>query len=183
MTSLKTYEISLARLLGTTPAALYERQRSLVRAGLLDTGEQRKGPGGGVRTTAESVAILLIGVLSTDSLGEAETRAPDIADAVPLGGGQCTLTGMRSFRDAFAAILTSRAQSARVIEVSVSRTASRATIHYREGRTTRTSEFAGFHPAEPALRVVASLSSSALRTIAGDVQAMVSQKFDETARA
>jgi hypothetical protein len=158
--------------------ALYERQRALVRAGLLDAVEGH-GPGSGVRTTAESVAILLISVLSTDSLTEAETRSADIANATPLGGGRCPLTGMQSFRDAIASLLTSAARSARVIEISVSRTASRAVIHYREGRATRTSEFVGDLPDEPELRVVATLSATALRRIAGDVQAMVHEKFDE----
>src|ERR1700730_12936218 len=66
-TSLKAYMPPLARLLGVTPAMLYERQRSLVRAGLLDAGSGW-GPGSGVRTTARSVALLLISVRASDSL-------------------------------------------------------------------------------------------------------------------
>jgi hypothetical protein len=171
--SLKVFMPSLARLLGTTPATLYERQRALVRAGLLDAGSGW-GPGSGVRTTAGSVALLLISVLASDSLTVAETRTGEIADAAPVGDDRCPLTGMRSFRDALASILTAASQSARVIEVNVSRTAARAKIVYRDGRSTKASEFIGPGSDEPGLSVVATLASGTLKPIAHRVRVTVS---------
>jgi hypothetical protein len=172
-TSLKAYMPPLARLLGVSAAALYERQRALVRTGLLDAGSGW-GPGSGVRTTASSVALLLISVLASDSLTVAETRAGEIADAAPAGGDQCLLTGMRSFRDALASVLTSAAQSDRVIEISASRTAARAKIVYRDGRSTKVSEFIVPGSDEPGLSVVATLASGPLKTISARVRAIVS---------
>jgi hypothetical protein len=174
MASLKVYTGPLAWHLGMTPAALYERQRALVRAGLLDAGEGR-GPGSGVRTTAGSVALLLISALVSDSLTQADIWSGVIAAAAPLGGDRCLLTGTRSFQDALASILTSAAQSARVIEVSVSRTAARAKIVYRDGRSTKVSEFIGPNLNEPGLSVVATLASDPMKTIAADVRKMVQE--------
>jgi hypothetical protein len=177
-TSLKAYMPPLARLLGTTPATLYERQRSLVRAGLLDAGSGW-GPGSGVRTTAGSVALLLISVLASDSLTISESRTGDIANAAPLGIDRCPLTGTRSFWDALAVLLGTRGKSRRVNEIRVSRTATSASIFYRDGSTIRTSEFAGPSAREPGLRVVATLARDPFRTVADDVRAMVGEKFNE----
>jgi hypothetical protein len=176
--SLKAFMTPLARFLGsTTSAALYERQRALVRAGLLDAGSGW-GPGSGVRATASSVALLLISVLTSDSLSEAETRAGDIAAAAPAGSDQCPLTGMRSFKDAFASILTAAPQADRVVEITVSRTAARAKISYRDGRSTKVSEFIGPGPDEPGLSVVATLAGSALKLIAARLMEIVSLPDD-----
>ena len=178
-TSMKAYIPPLARLLGTTPATLYERQRALVRAGLLDAGSGW-GPGSGVRiTTAGSVALLLISVLASDSLTVSESRTGDVANAAPVGVERCPLTGMRSFGDALASLLSMRGRSRRVNEIGVSRTAASASISYRDGRTTRTSDFAGPGAKEPGLRVVATLARDPFRTIADDVMAMVGETFDE----
>ena len=63
--SLKGLIPRLAHELGMTPDALYERQRALVRAGLLK-GVEGKGPGSGVRATPYATALLLIAVLAAD---------------------------------------------------------------------------------------------------------------------
>jgi DNA-binding IscR family transcriptional regulator len=170
--SLKVFTPSLARLLGITPASLYERQRALVRAGLLDAAEGH-GPGSGVRTTAASVSLLLISAMVSESLAEAELRTGDIANASPVDG-ECPLTGMSSFRDALASVLTAASQASRVVEVSVSRTAARAKIVYRDGRRTATSEFIGPGADEPGLSVVATLAGDTLRFIAHRVRETVS---------
>ena len=78
--SLRSYLFKLSELLGLTPIALYERQRELVRAGLLHA-EGTRGPGAGVRLSPESVAVLLISVLATDSLSEVAERTREIAGA------------------------------------------------------------------------------------------------------
>jgi hypothetical protein len=179
--SLKGYTPGLARLLGTTPAALYERQRALVRVGLLDAGEGR-GPGSGVRTTVASVSLLLIGVLASDSLTDAEIRARDIANAAPLDADRCPLTGMRTFQDALASILTMQSRSRRVVEISVSRTAARAKITYRERGAMHISEFVGSQPNEPTLRVAATLAGESLKKIADDIVAILHERFDQQER-
>jgi hypothetical protein len=111
--------------------------------------------------------------MASESLAEAELRTGDIAAAAPVNG-ECQLTGMRSFRDALASILTAASQSSRVVEVSVSRTAARAKIVYRDGRSTKTSEFIGPNPNEPGLSVAATLAGDTLRFIAHRVRETVS---------
>jgi hypothetical protein len=176
--SLKGYTPALARILSTTSIALYERQRALVRAGLLGLG--RRGPGGGVRVGSDlkSVALLLVATLATDSLSEVEARAPIIAGLVPSGADRCRLTSMPTFLDALASILTSRARAARIVEITVSRTADRAVIVYKNGR----SEFGDAKSEEPPLRASATLSGAAVVTIANDVAAMLNVKFERQER-
>ena len=101
MIGLKAFLPKLSELVGVTPAALYERQRSLVHAGLLH-GESGRGPGSGVRLTPNSVAMLLISLLATDSLSEVEERAKSVAK---LKTASCGLTHQPTFRSALAAIL------------------------------------------------------------------------------
>lgn len=179
MASLKGYTVGLARLIGTTPDALYERQRALVRAGLLNLGEGR-GPGSGVRTTGQSVALLLIAVLATDSLGETEARAHAIGESHPPAGRRCPCTGMKSFLDALAAALVSTGKARAIIEIKVSRTADRAEIRYYDAAgDERRSEFLGARATEPGLSVTATLDHNLLQQIAADVQAIVLQSFDD----
>ncbi len=76
--SLKSLIPDLAPAFDLTPAALYERQRALERAGLLKA-EGGRGPGSGVRATPQAVAALFTSVLATDSLSEVETEAVMLA--------------------------------------------------------------------------------------------------------
>ena len=76
MISLKSFIPSACPHLGVSPAALYERQRALVRLGVLH-GKEGKGRGSGVRLSADAVAALLASLLATDSLSE-------VADTIPL---------------------------------------------------------------------------------------------------
>jgi hypothetical protein len=178
MTSLKGYIPALARLLGMTPAALYERQRALVRAGLLDQSEGR-GPGSGVRVTAASVALLLISVLATDNLSDSEARVLAIGQAHPIRRKRCPYTGMLNLFNALAAILMGTGKAAGVIEISVSRTADRASFKYRDDfGEVKLSEFSGAHRDEPGIKVLATLSHDLLQTIAKDVHDMVLEAFD-----
>jgi hypothetical protein len=103
--SLKGFIPVLAKQLDMTPAALYERQRALVRAGLLEAGSGR-GPGSGVRATPDSVALLLIAVLATGSLSETEGHAKVLAN-LSSNTGRCPLTGKRRFASALAEVLAS----------------------------------------------------------------------------
>lgn len=178
MTSLKGYIPALARLVGTTPAALYERQRALVRAGLLDQSEGR-GPGSGVRATAPSVALLLISVLASENLSDTEARVRAIAEAHPSGRQRCPYTKRTNFLDALAAILVGTGAAAGVTDISVSRTAARARIGYWDGPgNEKIAEFAGNPAAETGIAVTATLPKNLLQSIAGDVHAMVIETFD-----
>ena len=127
VTSLKGFIPTLARLVGMTPAALYERQRVLVRAGLLQV-KSGRGPGSGVRLTADTVALLLIAVLASDSLSDTEEKARAVAN---LRSVRCPLTGMNTFRAALASILASSDLSKRVRSISVTRTGPTAEIDYQ----------------------------------------------------
>jgi len=80
MSSLKAFLPRMARTFGTTPDALYARQRALIRLGLLPTLEG-KGPGSGVLLTADSVAVMIIAILSADTLAETDQRVVAMCDA------------------------------------------------------------------------------------------------------
>ena len=79
MASLKSAIPELASILITlSENALYERQRALVRAGLLTQVEGR-GPGTGVELSAGSLAMMMVAVLATDSLSEIAESTTAIA--------------------------------------------------------------------------------------------------------
>jgi hypothetical protein len=120
MTSLKSMTPTLAGWIGITPAALYERQRALVRAGLLNP-ELGRGPGSGVRATPESVAMLLVAVLATDSLSETAQQTKTLANL--QSRTKCLLTGKRTFARALAAVLASPETSRQVIYIEARRSA------------------------------------------------------------
>jgi hypothetical protein len=176
MSSLKGYTITLARHLGTTPAALYERQRALVRVGLLDL-DGRRGPGSGVRATAPSVALLLLSVLASDSLTESEERIRALARARPVGAAKCPYTGAKTLLDALASVLGTTARITSTMEVIVSRTAVRAQIKYYWANEPdlKTSEFAGGRADEPDISISASINNRLLSTIAADVNVITAE--------
>ena len=73
MASLKSFLPELGECLRVSPLALYERQRVLVRLGVL-TERKGRGPGSGVELTADAVAALLASLLITDNLSEVDAR-------------------------------------------------------------------------------------------------------------
>jgi DNA-binding Lrp family transcriptional regulator len=98
MIGLKAFIPQLSKALNISETALYERQRALVRAGLLEhTGG--RGPGSGVRLSAEAVAMMLIAVLATDSLSETEAATRLLAKA-KRGRGPAYKKFERSLGDA-----------------------------------------------------------------------------------
>jgi hypothetical protein len=104
VTSLKTFIPTLAAALDMKPAAIYERQRALMRAGLLKV-RPGKGPGSGVLADAESLAMLLIS-LATPSLSEVERQTKALA-GLKSRKKSCPVTGKRTFASALAAVLQS----------------------------------------------------------------------------
>jgi hypothetical protein len=117
--SLKSLTPLLAKALGTTPDALYERQRALVRAGLLES-EAGRGPGSGVRATPYAVAMLLISILSTGSLSEVEQQVKAIANLKSVDG-RCPVTGKKTFAAALTATLNSEELLSRALAATAMR--------------------------------------------------------------
>ena len=173
MTSLKAYTPRLARMLGTSQAALYERQRALVRAGLLDQSEGR-GPGSGVRATASSVAWLLIAVMATSNLSDVEARARDIAAVRPNKEVRGE-TRARSFHEAITGVLASRTLTLLrpVAKLTVSHSTPYAEIHYAGGQklTFASVPSRNLEPVPP-LRILAEIDGEILRQIADDLTEM-----------
>jgi hypothetical protein len=82
MASLKSFLQGVAPILGVSLATLYERQRALVRLGVLPppTGA---GPGSGLPFTAENFAAILISLLASDSLSDVDQSMVALFKAKP----------------------------------------------------------------------------------------------------
>ena len=167
--SLKRLITQVSAFTGMTEAAVYERQRALVRAGLLKT-ERGRGPGSGVRGTPESMALLLISLLATSNLSEVGVSTRIFAN---LGNkeGSCPLTGKRTFVEAVTALLASKALAQRIITINVSQEIRETDIAYRDpskgGSTSSSSKFGLAGQAEePNLSLRASLSGYVLDRLA-----------------
>lgn len=145
MASLKSLMPALAADLGMSSIALYERQRLLVRQGLL-LPEKGKGPGTGTRATGANVATLVLAVLASDSLTDAEQRIRDLA-AIKPKSGECPLTGQSSLLSALQMLFARAELCSRVVEISVSRSYLRAFFLYKAKNVTRRSYF-GAHEAD-----------------------------------
>jgi len=174
--SLKAYAPKLARLLQSTPNAVYERQRALGRAEQLDLGEGQ-GPGKGTRATAEGIALILISMLATDRLSHVEGRMRELVDAVEVRPLDDTpFKGHPKFVKALSFVLTQPTGLARrIIEISISRTCGRAVIVYHDigSRDPRVAELANAGATEPPLRVQATLDGRVVEQIAADVRALL----------
>jgi cell division protein ZapA (FtsZ GTPase activity inhibitor) len=136
MMSLKAFAPILASLLQTTPAAIYERQRALVRSGVLPTPIGR-GRGNGLPATAETAALMLMAIMVTDNLSDTDGRVQKLAEArVDMRARKqgCRLTKAPTFKAALTAILASEELSAAVSAIYVSRTDLHGTIHFYWGR-------------------------------------------------
>jgi hypothetical protein len=80
----------IASILGMPTEALYERQRTLVRLGLLESKEGR-GPGSGVRLSAESVGVLIASILVADHPSELNEKVSNLLK-LKVHSGRCPLT-------------------------------------------------------------------------------------------
>src|SRR5262245_44137916 len=119
MASLKSLIPHLARALNMKPAAIYERQRALVRAGLLKM-KPGRGPGSGVSATGESTAMLLISLLATGNLSETEERSRILAN-LKSTTVRCQVTGKKTFASALTAVLDSEELAKQLSYISVER--------------------------------------------------------------
>ena len=163
--SLKAYAPLLAWRLGTTPAALYERQRALVRDGMLDQTAGR-GPGSGVKVDPYAIAILLIAVLATDSLSETVEKVRMFAAAKASNpDGLCPLTGEQTFAEAVARVLDRDQPHWRQIKgITVRRTSGHCVIEYGNTLSYMSSIFAARMPVDAKPRASTRLVVSAMLT-------------------
>jgi hypothetical protein len=179
MSGLKSYLPSLSALLDTSPTALYERQRVLTR--LMESVDvvKGRGPGSGVRATSRTVTLLIIAVLSTESLAETYERTIVIGAAKAVDG-KCPFTGTPFFSHALAAILADQALANLVIEVTVRRPQGIASIKYRSGRKTLVSEFRASDARHALVYRDASLAGGALGVIQMELALMQTDSVEGT---
>jgi len=138
--SLKAFLPHLASILGTTPAALYERQRALVRLGVLTVIEGR-GPGSGVPLSADNVAALIIALAVTDNLSDTDDRVQLLCNAAPTPKPACPFTKATNFRSALSKVLSSADTAKRLFLFAVDRDELSAMLLYKSRIRTIDSRF------------------------------------------
>lgn len=128
MASLKSFLPILSRHTGLSVTALYERQRALVRLGLLPAPTKTGRNSGGAMATPGNVGVMVLSVLVTDRLSEMDERILDFlmlrAYPYTIYGnhrpGHCPLTGERTLYRALQSILSQKT-FASMAEISVDR--------------------------------------------------------------
>ena len=175
---LKRYLPELSPSLGLSADALYERQRALVRLGvLLEIGG--RGPGSGVRATPETVSWLLLSILATDSLSEVDERVRVLGEARIRKRKVCRLTGARTFGKALGAILDRPDISKLVQYVGVQRQTGTAALDWEiSGRGYDGENFISQgHPGlGPAFTVLASFHGRFIHDVSKRLQAFRSER-------
>lgn len=102
MQSLKTFLPELSKVIDVTVDQAYERQRLMVKAGILRARAGR-GPGSGVPASPKNVAMLLTALLIGDLREHSISSIRSVANAKPLG--QCPVNGTARFADAVAKMI------------------------------------------------------------------------------
>lgn len=133
MTSLQKFLFNrdVAAAFAMSPSGLYERQRALVRVGLLPQASSRGPKGGGAMATPDTVAMVLLSVLVTDSLSEVDERIATWASLRALNRddrtgsfkvGTCHLTKQKTLHKAISRIIANSVHDGTGnLEVSVHR--------------------------------------------------------------
>jgi hypothetical protein len=185
--SLKGFTPTLGKAVGMSAAAVYERQRALVRGGLLQV-ESGKASGSGVRLTGESLALLLVALLATDNLSRTEECTRTFANLKSIAR-RCPFTDEATFIAALSTILSSTDLSKRCRGVLVSRTGPSACIFYEKEKEPLASLFS-LHGRKPkpqpfGMGVDAQLHGSTLREVASNFVAALEgvDKWEATSRA
>jgi hypothetical protein len=179
MSSLKGYIPTLARLLDLTPDFIYERQRALVKFGILETAEGR-GPGSGVKATDASMSILLVSLLAGERLTELNAAVFTFG-AAKCVEGRCLLTKADCFAHAIRAILAVEKYAEKVDEIEVIRTDGLAAITFNRGSRLRVSLFQTSHARPKRLKYRVTIPGDAIRVIAGDTRAMLRSEHEDDA--
>jgi hypothetical protein len=131
---------SLAEVLNVNRTTLYERQRALVREGLLDA-LPGHGRGSGVRATPESVAMLTIGMLASVNLADVGPLARSFSEAGSIAS-KCPLTGGKTFRAALSRIFSDDLIAKRVNGITIRVNAGHAAIGFDGGSAELDMDFA-----------------------------------------
>jgi hypothetical protein len=126
--SLKDFARHLSTITGLSPDAIYERQRELQAAGLIESPGTR-GPGAGVRATPETVATLLAALLATDVRGESVEAAKRL---LSLRANQTTAGQEKptTFGDALIGLMRGSVSARNVSDIYVHRRRNLASIAY-----------------------------------------------------
>ena len=168
--SLKGFTPTLGKAVGMSAAAVYDRQRALVRGGLLQV-ESGKASGSGVRLTEESLALLLVALLATDNLSRTKECTRTFANLKSIAR-RCPFTDEARFIAALSTILRSTDLSKRCRGVLVSRTEPSGCIFYEKEKEPLASLFSldGRKPRpQPfGMGVDAQLHGSTLRQVASN---------------
>jgi len=171
MPSLKTYSAKLAELLGITQAVIYERQRALVKAGLLSY-ENGRGPGSGVKVSPESVAMLIVATLAANNLAETGERALDVA------GATSTRASGKPFLDVLVELLKSRKLAREVHQITISRSSADASISTGRTGLHSTQRFTHGARRKPPVRIIAEIDGDVVRQIADDLAKIAGREPD-----
>jgi hypothetical protein len=169
MFSLKAYIPTLAPFLNVSPDALYERQRALIRSGLLVPVEGR-GPGSGVKVSVPAVSILILSVFATESLADIDSTVRRLGRA-RAEKKSCPLTGSVEFGQALEIILAQANAARRISWVKVERPIQQATIVFDSKKRTISSSVFGEAGQKHGfqLTIEAKLSGFAVWCIANDL--------------
>jgi hypothetical protein len=130
----------LAELFHANRTTLYERQRALVREGLLEA-LPGHGRGSGVRATPESIAMLTIAMLSSVNLADVGPLARSFSEAGSIAS-KCPLTGAKTFRSALSRIFSDESLAKRVSGITVRVNAGHAAIGFDGGNAEMDMDFA-----------------------------------------
>lgn len=178
--SLTSFLPNLVPDLGLTQAALYERQRALVRLGLLQKPTGR-GRGSGSDATPHGIALVVLSVLATDNLSEMDERIAALARA-PIDEWHkrkiCRLTRKTTFVNALAEVIRHPELAQRVRSVEVERQGVYATIYWEQSisKKVELSRFNHYRSGERAsIEVRAQLSGRALARIGARLKAEETQ--------
>jgi hypothetical protein len=178
---------ALAAVLGEKPTTLYERQRELIREGLLHA-VQGRGRGSGVQATPEAVAMLLVGRLASIGLAGAGPRTRGIAEAVllppppvPDRPPYVPADGAR-FVDVLVSVLTDEALAALVYAIEVDTAYCYAVISFPK---TLPIVFTDRNKTEsvPPIRTRNSISGDTLRALAAAVKDITASNKGEDSHA
>jgi hypothetical protein len=118
MIGLKLFLPLLSPHLRRSPAALYERQRALVRLGII-AAEKGRGPGSGVRATPQNVAAVILSVLVTDNLSDIDGRVGMFSDLERTRREHSGIETAKNFGDALVQILSDFKLAETVNEITV----------------------------------------------------------------
>jgi hypothetical protein len=134
MASLKAFLPQFSKQVGLSVDALYERQRALVRLGLMES--VGRGPGGGTPARAETVAQLLTALLLVDGPSELDAGRFARTFKAPLQDRKrpiCGLTKQKSFGAAVTCVLNETAIARKVNLVTLNRKTLRASLSWWRG--------------------------------------------------